>query len=640
MIFLYPLGLLGLIGVPILIIIYIIKNKYTEQTVASTYIWTLSERFLKRKNPINRLYNLISLILQILAVICISVAIASPVFLLPGQANDYCFVLDGSDSMSISADGTTRFERGKQKIEEIIAESKNGSVYTLICAGDTAVVVYENITDRDRAIELLDDAEPISGTADVTAALGEAQEYFNQTPSLKVYFLTDKDYRSDDNVQVVNLAQEERNVALLTAESEFVGEQLQIKGKIIAYGADQMATVSVFVNGATAAAGQATISVKGISEKISLDDEDLSERLLEKATDFVVTCENVGDYQSVRVAIDETDALAKDNEIVLYNMKHDTSFSTLIVSETPFFMQTMLKSLGHKQVETMTPDDYKKSADSLNYGLYIFDLYTPERMPTDGAVWFFAPTSIENSGFEYQSDSGDHAKRVLTYHSSSSTAVRKMLEGVNTNEELFISKYAKYGWSRDFTTILSCEGNPVLFVGSNSYGNREAVCAFSLHDADLALTYNFFPLINNLLNYTFPPVIEKADYVCGDTAQINVLANCSYIRVTTPDGTEEYLNVDTAVSEYRLKQVGLYTVTLKIGENSANATERTVYLFAQTPYSESVSLAEDATFSLIGEPSDDARDGLFEDLTLLFLILAAFFVADWMVYCYEQYQLR
>ena len=49
--FLYPLGLLGLIGIPILIIIYIIKTKYTEQTVASTYLWILSERFLKRKNP-------------------------------------------------------------------------------------------------------------------------------------------------------------------------------------------------------------------------------------------------------------------------------------------------------------------------------------------------------------------------------------------------------------------------------------------------------------------------------------------------------------------------------------------------------------------------------------------------------------
>lgn len=69
--FLYPLGLLGLIAVPILIIIYIIKNKYLEQVVSSTYLWTLSEKFLKRRNPIRMITGIISLILQILAVIFI-----------------------------------------------------------------------------------------------------------------------------------------------------------------------------------------------------------------------------------------------------------------------------------------------------------------------------------------------------------------------------------------------------------------------------------------------------------------------------------------------------------------------------------------------------------------------------------------
>ena len=52
--FLYPLGLLGLIGIPILIIIYILKNKYTEQTISSTYLWRLSEKFLKTAPELNR----------------------------------------------------------------------------------------------------------------------------------------------------------------------------------------------------------------------------------------------------------------------------------------------------------------------------------------------------------------------------------------------------------------------------------------------------------------------------------------------------------------------------------------------------------------------------------------------------------
>lgn len=41
--FYFPLGLLGLLGIPVLILIYVIKSKYTEQTIASTYLWELSE---------------------------------------------------------------------------------------------------------------------------------------------------------------------------------------------------------------------------------------------------------------------------------------------------------------------------------------------------------------------------------------------------------------------------------------------------------------------------------------------------------------------------------------------------------------------------------------------------------------------
>ena len=66
MTFLHPLGLLGLIGVPIIILIYVLKNKYVEQIIPTTYIWTLSERFLRRRNPFSKIAGIISLILQLL----------------------------------------------------------------------------------------------------------------------------------------------------------------------------------------------------------------------------------------------------------------------------------------------------------------------------------------------------------------------------------------------------------------------------------------------------------------------------------------------------------------------------------------------------------------------------------------------
>ena len=116
--FLYPLGLLGLLGVPIVVIIYILRSKFNELTVPSTYIWTLSEKFFKRRNPLSGITGLISLILQILTVILVSLAIARPIFVVPDSAGEYCFVLDASGSMNYKDGSKTRFDEAKDYIEK------------------------------------------------------------------------------------------------------------------------------------------------------------------------------------------------------------------------------------------------------------------------------------------------------------------------------------------------------------------------------------------------------------------------------------------------------------------------------------------------------------------------------------------
>jgi hypothetical protein len=147
--FIYPLGLLVIIGVPIVILIYILKNKYNEQTVPSTYLWMLREKFFKRRNPLSGLTGIISLILQILTVIFVSLAIARPVFVVPESANEYCFILDCSGSMQMTDNGDkTRFELAKEKITSVINEAGGGSSYTLVTANAESGAVYERLTTR------------------------------------------------------------------------------------------------------------------------------------------------------------------------------------------------------------------------------------------------------------------------------------------------------------------------------------------------------------------------------------------------------------------------------------------------------------------------------------------------------------
>ena len=174
MTFLYPLGLLGLLGIPVLILIYIIKSKYTEQTVSSTYLWKLSERFLKKKNPLSRLTGLISLILQILCVLTISLTIAHPVLRVPGAARDYCFILDGSGSMQMMhEEGDSRYEVGKARIADMITDAVDGSTFTLIHASDKTVTVYCIDKNNNNPYRMWERAGKPEMTDDMLKALRE-----------------------------------------------------------------------------------------------------------------------------------------------------------------------------------------------------------------------------------------------------------------------------------------------------------------------------------------------------------------------------------------------------------------------------------------------------------------------------------
>ena len=237
MIFLNPLGLLALIGIPVIILIYILRNKFNEQTVASTYLWELSEKFFKRRNPLSGITGLISLILQILTVTMIALAIARPVFIIPEAAGEYCFVLDGSGSMNSVSGGETLYERAKEEIEDVIDDASGGSTFTLINLAAESSVTYERLSDKKLAKKMLDELECSDGTVEYSDALSVAQKYFDDNPSFSVYLFTDKEVKYSENIEIVNVSsQNEANYAITNVSSSFMGGELNVTANVISNG--------------------------------------------------------------------------------------------------------------------------------------------------------------------------------------------------------------------------------------------------------------------------------------------------------------------------------------------------------------------------------------------------------------------
>ena len=99
--FQYPWGLLLLLAIPVLIVIYILLNKYKEDTVSSSYVWELSKKFIKKKNPINTFSKLLALILQCCAIVFLAFSLAQPIFSFKNGADNIVFILDSSASMKM-----------------------------------------------------------------------------------------------------------------------------------------------------------------------------------------------------------------------------------------------------------------------------------------------------------------------------------------------------------------------------------------------------------------------------------------------------------------------------------------------------------------------------------------------------------
>lgn len=610
--FIYPLGLLGLLGIPVLIIIYIIKNKYTEQIVPSTYLWNLSEKFLKKKKPISLISGIISLVLQILAVIIVSVLIAKPVITLPNTAKDYCFIIDGTGSMNFETNDTTRMEIGKIKIEELIESSKNGSSYTLIYVGATSRVVYENLSNKDKAIEMLSKLQPSGVTVGLTGIINHVQNYYNENKSLETYFVTDKDYTSN-NINIINVSNNEQNYAIYDTSTLVEGTNMKVSSSIISYADDAILNVDVYVN----------------SELLTTKEVECKKGIVQEFSTYV----NVTDYQTLEVKISNDDALDLDNNEVLYNIEKTHSYSTLIVSDRPFYLTSVIENVGNTDILVVSRDEYTSSMSG--FSLYVFDSYTPNALPTDGTVWLFGvSSSIDQSGFSVQDVIEDETGIAATYPKNSTSIYRTLTSGLLKNQ-IYVTKYYKYGLYKNFTVLLTHEGNPLIFTGLTDSGNREVVFAFDLHDSNVPLLLDYLTLSKNLLNYSFPVILEESSYICGDTVELNVLSNCDSIRIETPSNDVSYLDISSEVTSYQTSEVGTHTIKVMIGDQ-----ERVFNIFVGLPLAEQYSGEEVTTLELQGVKENNYRDGIYDELIVLFVILAVIYMADWMVYCYEQYQLR
>ncbi|MCP4451366.1 MAG: VWA domain-containing protein [Planctomycetes bacterium] len=132
------------ITVPLLVLLYFLKLKRTEQVVSSTLLWQRAIQDLQVNAPFQRLRRNILLLLQLLAMLAALIALAGPVLNMnQGVGKRYVLLIDRSASMnSTDGDGAaSRLDTAVDQAEVFVQSLRNRAVFSLKDRADQAMVI-------------------------------------------------------------------------------------------------------------------------------------------------------------------------------------------------------------------------------------------------------------------------------------------------------------------------------------------------------------------------------------------------------------------------------------------------------------------------------------------------------------------
>src|SRR5512145_2079716 len=131
-----PLALIGLLFLPLVVAMYLLKLRRDETVVPSTLLWTRLVADVEANAPWQRLRRSLLLLLQLLLVLALAVLAARPFLERPARlAGDLIVVVDASASMGATDVEPNRLEAAKAAVADALRDLPNGGRVSVIAAG-------------------------------------------------------------------------------------------------------------------------------------------------------------------------------------------------------------------------------------------------------------------------------------------------------------------------------------------------------------------------------------------------------------------------------------------------------------------------------------------------------------------------
>ncbi len=212
MTFLSPWAFWWLMSIPLLVLLYLVRERRKEVVVPSLLLWRRALKPFDARRPARRLERTLLLLVQILAVCAAALALARPQ--LPGLfGGDLVLVVDVSLSMQARDVLPNRFEAARHAAMELVQRTALGRSVAVIAAARTPRLI-QPLSSPAAAREALRRLEPTDGEADLEAAITLARALRRPGRPLEVHLFSDQAFpgvtnhlfgRTADNVAISDL---------------------------------------------------------------------------------------------------------------------------------------------------------------------------------------------------------------------------------------------------------------------------------------------------------------------------------------------------------------------------------------------------------------------------------------------------
>jgi Ca-activated chloride channel family protein len=563
-----PLALLGLLFVPAVIAMYLLKLRRDEAIVPSTLLWTRLVADVEANAPWQKLRRSLLLLLQLLLVIALALLAARPFLERPaGLARDIVLVMDTSASMAATDVVPDRLTAAKQIAIESLKDLPTGGKVSVIAADRSARIVVNESTDLARVRQAIEGIPVTRTRGDLGDALELASKLAARSGDAQLLVATDAALatkptgRVSARIKVLPVGRERKNQAIVA---------LAVRT------APSAVTRSMFIS-------VANLDLEVASRRLELwGDDRLIEvrdvRLEAQARSDVIIDDLPRDVRTVEVRLlgadpaitTAPDQLAVDDRAWAV-IPPDRTRLILVVGDGDPYLETALSFLPDVELYGVTPAEYgpkTERSDGRAWDLVIFEGFLPATLPRSPTLAIAPPRTSplgDVSGKLTNPGIGnlDPDEPVLRYVDLSTTHISEAV------------RLTTPAWAR--TIVPGPRGAPLLYAGTRD-GINTAVLAFEPRRSDLPLQVAFPILLANLTGELLGSSTAPTEAVDpGTPVELRIPVGAIGLTVTRPDGVTSELvpssteAAATAVTYAATDLPGIYTVTPIVDPNASPA---------------------------------------------------------------------